>query len=72
MNKDQLIYWLLEGDPSIQYQTYRDLLEVNKKSLQNKISKKAGEQNIFPCRILTVIGEKHFINPNGLPHITLY
>ena len=39
MNKDQLIYWLLEGDPSIQYQTYRDLLEVNKKSLQNKISK---------------------------------
>jgi hypothetical protein len=38
MEKDQLIYWLLEGDPSIQYQTYRDLLEVNKKSLQNKIS----------------------------------
>ncbi len=31
--------WLLDGDPSIQYQTYRDLLEVNKKSLQNKISK---------------------------------
>jgi hypothetical protein len=72
MKKDQIINWLLEGDPSIQYQTYRDLLEVDKKSLQNKIAKEVGEQNIFPCKILTAIGGKHFINLNGHPHTTHY
>ena len=39
MKEDQIIKWLLDGDPSIQYQTYRDLLKANKRLLQNKISK---------------------------------
>ncbi|MDO5980076.1 hypothetical protein [Flavivirga spongiicola] len=35
----QIITWLLEGDVSIQYQTYRDLLSKDHKSLQNRIEK---------------------------------
>jgi hypothetical protein len=33
-----LISWLLEGDISIQYQTYRDLLKIERPDLQEKIS----------------------------------
>ena len=38
MNKQQIIDWLLEGDVSIQYQVWRDLLEVDKKKLQDRIA----------------------------------
>jgi hypothetical protein len=33
----EIISWLLDGDVSIQYQTYRDLLDIEKPSLRNKI-----------------------------------
>jgi hypothetical protein len=36
----QIINWLLEGDVSIQYQVYRDLLKTDKKELKEQISKK--------------------------------
>lgn len=36
-DKDQIILWLLEGDVSIQYQTYRDLKDLEKTSLRKKI-----------------------------------
>ena len=38
MNKQQVIEWLLEGDVSIQYQVWRDLLGVDKKKLQDRIA----------------------------------
>lgn len=38
MIKQQIIDWLLEGDVSIQYQVWRDLLGVDKKKLQDRIS----------------------------------
>lgn len=38
MNYQQIIDWLLEGDVSIQYQVWRDLLGVDKKKLQQKIA----------------------------------
>ena len=38
MDKQQFIDWLLEGDVSIQYQVWRDLLGVDKKKLQASIS----------------------------------
>lgn len=38
MIKQQIIDWLLEGDVSIQYQVWRDLLGVDKKKLQDSIS----------------------------------
>ena len=38
MDYPSLIKWLLQGDISIQYQVYRDLLSTDKNDLQNKIS----------------------------------
>ncbi len=37
MTDKQIISWLLEGDVSIQYQTYRDLLDIDKPKLRKKI-----------------------------------
>ena len=38
MNKQQITEWLLEGDPSIQYQVWRDLLGSDKTKLQDRIA----------------------------------
>jgi hypothetical protein len=38
MNDQQIIDWLLKGDVSIQYQVYRDLLEIERKDLQDRIA----------------------------------
>ncbi len=38
MTRKQIIDWLLEGDVSVQYQTYRDLLDTDRKDLQDKIA----------------------------------
>ena len=38
MNKRQIIDWLLQGDVSIQYQVYRDLLGEDRKDLQDRIA----------------------------------
>ncbi len=37
MNDGQIIDWLLSGDVSVQYQTYRDLLAVERPDLQQRI-----------------------------------
>jgi hypothetical protein len=37
MKKNELIDWLLNGDVSIQYQVYRDLLQSRRKQLQERI-----------------------------------
>lgn len=37
MNNDQIISWLLNGDVSVQYQTYRDLLGADKPELRARI-----------------------------------
>lgn len=39
MKEEQILNWLLEGDVSIQYQVWRDLLGVDKKALQSRIAK---------------------------------
>ena len=38
MNNDPIIDWLLEGDVSVQYQVWRDLLGIDKPELQNHIA----------------------------------
>lgn len=38
MEKQQIFEWLLKGDVSIQYQVYRDLLGIDRKDLQDRIS----------------------------------
>lgn len=37
-NRQRIIEWLLEGDVSIQYQVHRDLLKVEQKDLQKRIT----------------------------------
>lgn len=39
MDEKQIIEWLLQGDISIQYQVYRDLLKKDRKDLQDRIAK---------------------------------
>jgi hypothetical protein len=50
--RNDVIHWLLSGDVSIQYQVYRDLLDSDRKQLQDRISKEGwganGEPGI-PC-----------------------
>lgn len=50
MNKEQIINWLLEGDVSIQYQVYRDLLGIEKKDLQDRIEKEGWGQKFLSKR----------------------
>lgn len=38
MDDQEIIEWLLKGDVSIQYQGYRDLLEIERKDLQDRIA----------------------------------
>ena len=37
MKKEEIIKWLLEGDVSLQYQVYRDLLSIEREDLRNSI-----------------------------------
>ena len=50
MNNQQIIDWLLEGDVSIQYQVWRDLLGVDKKKLQASISTEGWGQEYLSKR----------------------
>ncbi len=50
MSNAQLIDWLLEGDVSIQYQVWRDLLGVDNKKLQKKIAQEGWGQQFISRR----------------------
>ncbi|MES2478485.1 MAG: hypothetical protein V4561_05335 [Bacteroidota bacterium] len=50
MNKQEIIDWLLDGDVSIQYQVWRDLLGADKKNLQAQIANEGWAMNILSER----------------------
>ena len=50
MNNQQIIDWLLEGDVSIQYQVWRDLLGSDKKKLQIQIANEGWGSKILSKR----------------------
>lgn len=50
MNDDQLIAWLLDGDVSIQYQVYRDLLSEDRKDLRDRITFEGWGAKFLSCR----------------------
>lgn len=50
MNKQPIIEWLLEGDASIQYQVWRDLLGRDKKKLQDRIAIEGWGLNFLSMR----------------------
>jgi len=54
MTKQKIIEWLLEGDVSIQYQVWRDLLGVDKKKLRDTIANEGWGHQFLSMR-----------NPNG-------
>lgn len=47
---DRLIEWLLNGDVSIQYQVYRDLLSSEKKCLRERIAKEGWGARLLSFR----------------------
>ncbi len=50
MYNQQIIDWLLEGDISIQYQAYRDLIGSDNKNLQTRIAKEGWGAKILSKR----------------------
>lgn len=54
MNNLEIIDWLLDGDPAIQYQTYRDLLGEYRPDIRERISSEGWGAQFLACR-----------NPNG-------
>ena len=50
MDNDQVIQWLLEGDVSIQYQVYRDLLGAKKPELRERIASEGWGARLLQAR----------------------
>ncbi|MBT3323288.1 MAG: hypothetical protein HN392_13470 [Anaerolineae bacterium] len=50
LDKEELIIWLLEGDVSIQYQVYRDLLGIEKPELQERIASEGWGEKFLSFR----------------------
>ena len=65
MRNNQTINWLLEGDVSIQYQVYRDLLQSDDRHLTGRYQATVGGNVYFPARITMDIGDRDFISQNG-------
>ena len=72
MTLKQIMNWLLDGDISIQYQVYRDLLDKEKPALQKRISSEGWGRQFLKYRQKMAIGDRVFINLNGYPPIILY
>jgi hypothetical protein len=72
MNIDQINDWLLEGDVSIQYQVWRDLLGVDKKEIQDKIAFEGWGMKFLSKRKLDGHWGDHFYQPKWTStHYTL-
>jgi hypothetical protein len=50
MSDAELVIWLLEGDPAIQYQTYRDLLDEDRPDIQERIAIEGWGRRFLSCR----------------------
>ena len=72
MDAKQIIRWLLDGDVSIQYQVYRDLLDENRQDLQDRVAKEGwGRQFLSKQKSDGVWGDR-FYQPKWIStHYTL-
>jgi len=69
---NKIISWLLGGDVSIQYQTYRDLLHLDKPGLQKKIETEGWGLQFLSCRLPNGHWGKSFYQPKWTStHYTL-
>lgn len=72
MTTKQIISWLLEGDVSIQYQTYRDLLDIDKPLLRKKIEAEGWGAKFLSCRQQDGHWGQRFYQPKWIStHYTL-
>lgn len=72
MTNDEIISWLLEGDPSIQYQAYRDLLGIDKPNLRKRIELEGWGKRLLDFRKPDGYWGKDFYQPKWIStHYTL-
>lgn len=72
MNEQEIITWLLEGDVSIQYQVYRDLLDQDRKDLQLRIDQEGWGKRFLEKRNPTGHWGLQFYQPKWIStHYTL-
>ena len=72
MTHSEIISWLLQGDVSIQYQVYRDLLATPKPRLQKKIEKEGWGLKFLSCRMPNGHWGQGFYQPKWIcSHYTL-
>jgi hypothetical protein len=72
MTNKEIISWLLKGDVSIQYQTYRDLFNVDKPPLRKKIETEGWGRKFLSYRQPMATGDNTFTSPSGRLRIILY
>ncbi|MCA6381231.1 MAG: hypothetical protein IM606_16750 [Cytophagales bacterium] len=72
MTNKEIISWLLKGDVSIQYQTYRDLLDIDKPRLRKKIETEGWGRKFLSYRQPNGHWGQHFYQPKWTStHYTL-
>lgn len=72
MIKQDILSWLLEGDISIQFQTYRDLLKVDKPRLQKRIEQEGWGERFLSKRHSNGHWGRGFYQPKWISsHYTL-
>lgn len=72
MNYDEIITWLLQGDISIQYQTFKDLLDIDDTIVRDKISKQGWGAEFLSYRQPNCHWGRAFYQPKWIStHYTL-
>jgi hypothetical protein len=72
LDNNQIIPWLLEGDVSIQYQVYRDLLGIQRTDIQKLIEKEGWGKSFLAKRKSNFHWGKDFYHPKWIStHYTL-
>ncbi|MBZ0200770.1 MAG: hypothetical protein K8H86_12945 [Ignavibacteriaceae bacterium] len=72
INDDEVILWLLEGDVSIQYQVYRDLLNTERDDLRDRIAREGWGARFLSHRNKTGHWGEAFYQPKWISsHYTL-
>ncbi|WP_222942488.1 hypothetical protein [Arenibacter arenosicollis] len=72
MDEQQIIEWLLQGDVSIQYQVYRDLLGNDRKDLQDRIAQEGWGKQFLSKRKSNGHWGQSFYQPKWISsHYTL-
>src|SRR5690554_4681088 len=72
MNEKHIMDWLLEGDVAIQYQVYRDLLDVEREDLQHRIALEGWGRQFLSKRNLNGHWGDRFYQPKWISsHYTL-